>query len=108
MVEGVVAIAGVVALQFLGAWSGSRWRPVQRLVKARPSILLREGTLLHERLRRERVTEEEVLAAVRASGHGDTSEIGVVVLETDGTLSVVPRRWMGEGSALAGLPDRGG
>ena len=39
-------------------------------------------------MRRERVTEEEILAAVRAQGHGTIEAVGEVVLETDGTLSV--------------------
>ena len=41
--------------------------------------------------RRQRVTREEIGAALRASGKTDISEIQSVVLETDGSMTVVPR-----------------
>jgi uncharacterized membrane protein YcaP (DUF421 family) len=40
-------------------------------------------------MRNERVTEEEILAAIRAQGIADPSSVDAVVLETDGTFSVV-------------------
>lgn len=42
-------------------------------------------------MRRERVAEPEVLAAVRSQGVGDVREVEAVVLETDGTFSVIPK-----------------
>jgi uncharacterized membrane protein YcaP (DUF421 family) len=43
-------------------------------------------------LLRERVTAEEIAAAARGSGHGDLADVETVVLETDGTFSVIGRR----------------
>lgn len=40
-------------------------------------------------MRRERITEDEIRAAVRASGQSDPALIDGVVLETDGSLSVI-------------------
>jgi uncharacterized membrane protein YcaP (DUF421 family) len=42
-------------------------------------------------LLRERVTREEIEAAARGSGHGDLADVETVVLETDGTFSVIGR-----------------
>jgi uncharacterized membrane protein YcaP (DUF421 family) len=50
------------------------------------------GELLPERLRAERVVEAEVEAAVRAAGLARVADAAAVVLETDGSLSVRPRR----------------
>ena len=50
-------------------------------------------------MRRERVTAGEIRQAVRASGHGGL-DVAAVVLETDGTLSVIPRSQRGDGQAL--------
>ena len=41
--------------------------------------------------------------AVRVSGTGDLSTIGAVVLETNGTLSVIPDSSLGTGAALSGV-----
>jgi uncharacterized membrane protein YcaP (DUF421 family) len=40
-------------------------------------------------MRAERITREEILAAVRANGAADVGEVAAVVLETDGSLSVI-------------------
>jgi uncharacterized membrane protein YcaP (DUF421 family) len=50
-------------------------------------------------MRRARVTEDEVLQAARSSGRPGLADVTAVVLETDGTLSVL--------SAQPELPDRG-
>ncbi|MDH2426395.1 YetF domain-containing protein [Sphaerisporangium sp. TRM90804] len=98
--EGVLALAVLVGLQFAGSWLGLRLGPVRRMMTARPSLLLRDGRLLGDELRRLRVTEEEVRQAVRVSGHGDFDQVWVVVLETNGSLSVVSRQQRGGGNAL--------
>jgi uncharacterized membrane protein YcaP (DUF421 family) len=41
-------------------------------------------------MRAQRITREEVLAALRASGAAEVGEIAAVVLETDGSISVIP------------------
>jgi uncharacterized membrane protein YcaP (DUF421 family) len=52
-------------------------------------------------MRAERITREEILAAVRASGDPDQGQIAAaVVLETDGSLSVVPNAGAGAIPAL--------
>ena len=62
--------------------------------------MLRDGRPLHEALRRQRLTESELRQGVRAAGVGGLDQVALVVLETDGTLSVLTRRQLGDGSAL--------
>lgn len=45
--------------------------------------------MLDEALRRERVTREEIHAAVRANGYVAVEDVEAVVLETDGSFSVM-------------------
>lgn len=86
LVEGVAALGLLVGLQYAVAWASSRSRRVERLVKSGPSLLYRSG-FLHDAMRRERVTVDEVRQAVRGQGHSDLGSVAAVVLETDGTLS---------------------
>ncbi len=88
LVEGVTALALLVALQYAVAWASVRSRRVERFVKSEPTLLYREG-FLHEAMRRERVTEDEVKQAARGQGHANLGSVGAVVLETDGTLSLL-------------------
>jgi uncharacterized membrane protein YcaP (DUF421 family) len=71
------------------------------MVKSEPTLLLHRGELLEDRLRSQRVTEGEVRQAVRSHGIGGLESVDAVVLETDGTLSVIPASSAGSASALA-------
>ena len=90
--EGVLALALLIGLQFAITWASVRWPRFQGLVKSEPTLLVRDGKLLDGAMRRERVTREEIDAALREHGYGGLGDIACVVLETDGTLSVIPRR----------------
>ncbi len=72
------------------AWVSGRFKPVSRLVKAEPQRLVYQGALLPEALRHERVVEAEVLAAIREQGLESLDGAAAVVLETDGSFSVIP------------------
>jgi uncharacterized membrane protein YcaP (DUF421 family) len=55
------------------------------------------------------VTRDEVQAAVRSAGCGDLADVAAVVLETDGSFSVIPKVRLGTGSALpSNQPDTSG
>jgi len=103
LAEGVLAFVLLILLQFAITWLSVRSERVQALVKAEPRLLLHHGRLLHGALRRERMTEEEVRAAVRSQGIASLNEVAAVVLETDGSISVLRRAEEGRASALANV-----
>ena len=92
LAEGLVALALLIALQWVVAWGSSRSKRISQLVKSEPQVLYHRGHMIENALLRERVAHEEITAAARGSGYGDLSEVETVVLETDGTLSVIGRR----------------
>ena len=53
----------------------------------------------------ERITEVEVDAAIRKKGFGGRSDIAWVVLESDGSFSVIAETSAGDGVALESVPD---
>ncbi len=102
LAEGVTALLSLVGLQFAVAWTSVRFRGVERLVKSEPTLLVFRGQVLDSALRRERVTRDEVLAALRACGMSRLDEAGAVVLETEGELNVLT--WdKADGEAVAQL-----
>lgn len=101
--EGAVALALLAALQLLVAAVSSRLPRARRGITAEPALLLRHGVVDPAALRRHRLTESEVRQAVRQSGKGDLASIAAVVLETNGTFSVIAASELGAGSALADI-----
>ena len=91
LAEGIVGFGTLVTLQFALTWSTLRIGPLRRLVKSDPTLLVLDGEVRHEALRRERVSERELRAAVRSSGIAHLEDVAAVILETDGAISVLPR-----------------
>jgi len=89
LAEGLLAFALLAGLQYAVAWLSVRSPRFSGLVKSEPSLLLHRGRFLDEAMRRQRVTREEVVSALRSSGLARPEDAAAVVLETDGSLSVV-------------------
>ncbi len=89
VLEALAAFALLCGLQYVVAFLSVRSEWFQGLIKARPTLLFYRGAFLDPALRRERVTHEEVLAAMRCAGAVDPSDVDAVVLETDGSFSVI-------------------
>lgn len=89
LAEGLLALAVLALLQWVVSKMSVSWRGFGRLVRSRPRMLLEDGRYCEEALTAERITRSEVDAAVRSSGIGSLEEVAAVVLESDGTLSVI-------------------
>ncbi|RJE78802.1 DUF421 domain-containing protein [Paracoccus sp. JM45] len=87
--EGLLALALLICLQFGITWASVRSQRSRDLIKSEPTLIVHKGQYLDQVMRRQRMTQEEVLAAVRQAGHLDIKNVQSVVLETDGSLSVV-------------------
>jgi len=89
LVEGVFAFALLCGLQYIVALGALHSQRFERLIKAEPTLVLHKGEALPAMLAKERVTKDEILSAVRERGFSELTDVGAVVLETDGSLSVL-------------------
>ncbi len=89
LAEGVLGLVVLVLLQYLVSELSTRSRIAQRLVRSEPILVYRSG-FLSTAMRRARVTEDEIRQAARGAGKPELDRVVAVVLETDGTLSVLP------------------
>ncbi|MEJ7663119.1 MAG: YetF domain-containing protein [Hymenobacter sp.] len=107
LADGLLAFAVLIGLQFAITWLAVRVPAVSQLVKADPTLLIYQGQFLHAAMRNQRVTEHELLAALRQSGVPSVHEAAAVVLENDGSFSVLQQTADGPGSVLADVPKPG-
>jgi uncharacterized membrane protein YcaP (DUF421 family) len=103
LAQGVLSLALLIGMQFIVTWSSVRAGWVRRLVTGEPALLLYQGVFLQSSLRRARVTEDEVRAAVRSAGVARLDDVGAVVLETDGSFSIVGGDVAAENASLKGV-----
>lgn len=88
---GLVIIATLLVLNFAISFLRVRFPAFNNLVEPRPVVVAKDGKWLDDELKRQELTDEEALAALREHGLENVGETKLVVLEADGSLSVVPR-----------------
>ena len=100
LADGILAFSVLMGLQVFLSWLCVTSHKVDSIINGQPTLLLHRGKFLDGAMRRERVTKEEVLSALRNATVRKFDEIDAVVLETDGTFSVVWRYDSGRKSSL--------
>lgn len=98
--EGVLALALLVILQLVISALAVRSSLLRRFIKAEPRLLFERGRFLAQAMKSERVSESEIRAAARGAGFGALEEVDAIVLETDGSVSVIGKSKAGDRSAL--------
>ena len=89
-IEGVAAMAALVVLQLVVTTASVRMKFLRQAVESSPRRLVASGRMQRGVMRHERITDGEVLQAVRSSGLASLRGVDVI-LETNGKLSVVQR-----------------
>ena len=95
LADGLLALSLLVMLQFVITWLSVRFPRFQSFVKSEPTLLFYQGDFLWKAMKLERFTKEELIAAMRQTGRTYLNEVQAIVLESDGSLSVIPEE--GEG-----------
>lgn len=99
---GLIGALTILLLNFAVVEIAFRYKRARRLLEATPTLLIHNGQILHENLRRERVTLDDLLAALRRSGVVEAAKVRYAVLEENGAISVVPRTAGGDPASPVG------
>jgi uncharacterized membrane protein YcaP (DUF421 family) len=86
--EGLVLVGTILLIDYVIDWLDYRF-PALRLNAARRVPLVRDGRIVHGTLRREKITEEELMTQLREQGIADLGDIAHAYLEGDGHVSVI-------------------
>ena len=86
---GLISALTLLLVNFAVGEATYRWRWFERLVQGKPLPLVRNGKLLLNNMKRERVTLEELRSALRKQNIDGVTRCKHAVLESDGTLTAV-------------------
>jgi uncharacterized membrane protein YcaP (DUF421 family) len=89
LARGLIAIAVLLALQVGISRLACLSDRLEKIINGKPRLVLSHGKFLHENMKSERVTEEELRAAIRAHKLAHLEDVHAVILETDGSFSVI-------------------
>jgi uncharacterized membrane protein YcaP (DUF421 family) len=87
--NGILLVATIMFWSFALNWLGYHIPVIGRLVHPPPLLLVKDGKLIRRNMRKEFITEDELMSMLREQGINDLSQAAQVNLEGDGQISVV-------------------
>lgn len=91
LIGGLIAAATLLLLNWGVSWVRHRSKVVSRWVGGTRTLLIEDGRFLPEHLEKENLEKDEVLMAMREHGLEDLRQVHQAFLETDGSISVIPK-----------------
>lgn len=89
-VTGLMLAAGTIALMtVLISYLGFRFRRLRPILDGEPIVIVQDGKPIDANLRRERLTEEELMSQARLQGIENLDQIKWAVLEKTGAVSFI-------------------
>lgn len=88
--SGLVPILTVLGLELVLSWATLKSTVLRRLLCGKPVLLIENGHLIQENLRRTRVSLDELTGHLREKDVLDISSVQYAILETNGSLTVFP------------------
>lgn len=102
LIQGLFALGLLILLQLVCTYLSVRLPWFRRLIKAQPTLVFFKGEFLADAMRQQRITEQDILAAMRQQHSVDPHSVDAVILETEGSLSVL-KNSVSSGDALRDL-----
>lgn len=103
--DGLVLISTILGWNLLFDYLAYRFRFFHRLLEPPPILLVRDGKILHNNLRREYLSVDDLQSKLREYGIADVAEVRQAFMESDGTVTVIRRQ---PGTADGDAKPRGG
>jgi uncharacterized membrane protein YcaP (DUF421 family) len=88
---GVVGACTLLLANGLVTRVSSRSKKVRTLLEGTPTILIHQGKVIQKNMKKENIAHEELEQALREHGVSSFAEVGIAVLEVDGTISVLKK-----------------
>ena len=89
---GGLFLAGtLVVINWIMLILSRHFRLVHWVLVGRPAFLVRDGEIQEKIMHRERITHHELMSALRTAGLANIEQAKDVILETNGTISVIHR-----------------
>jgi len=91
LIGGLISALTLIALNHLVGAATSSSRTIEMFVEGRPQVLVHNGRIYGDVLRRSQLTRNELDAAIRSAGCTAVDNVHVAILENNGSITVLPR-----------------
>jgi uncharacterized membrane protein YcaP (DUF421 family) len=87
---GLVSATTLIAADRCVSFLMNRWPRLRRWLVGGPVVVLHDGQIVWTHLRRLRLSEEDLCAAIRERGYDNLNDLHLALMETNGEIGVVP------------------
>jgi uncharacterized membrane protein YcaP (DUF421 family) len=91
LIDGAVALAIIISLQYLLAWTAKESKVLEKVINSSPTLVFYQGKFLKDAMDKEVLTEEEVYAEIRKFRMLNVNDVEAVVMELNGELTVIKK-----------------
>lgn len=92
VLAGIILSITLVAANWITGKITFSSKRAERLIEGAPQVILHDGKVYEQTLADAQLTRHELMAAIRSEGYTDLQEIRSVILENDGSMSIIPKR----------------
>jgi uncharacterized membrane protein YcaP (DUF421 family) len=86
----LIVISTITLLTVLVSWVNWRFRSLRSVLEGQPVVLVENGKLIEQNMKRERITVEDIESEGRQQQVTDIADMRWALLETSGRISVIP------------------
>ena len=106
LLSGLIPIMVLVSIEIIVSLIMMKSRKARSLICGHPILIIRNGKLIEEELKRLRITHEDVYSLLRQQNYSDEKDIMYGIIEPNGSLSVLESKDLsGDGIQSAELKE---
>lgn len=94
--EGIILVCTIIFWNFMLDWLSYHSPALRRILQPQPLILVKNGRMYKQNMRKELITKEELMGELREQGVKDLSLVKEARIEEDGQISVIKRKTASE------------
>lgn len=91
LMSGIIPILSLLFSQLIISYMVLKNKKARQVICGKPCVLLLNGKIIEENLRNEMYNLDDLTEALRVGGYPNPAELSLVVLETGGSVSIVPK-----------------
>ncbi|MCH3971904.1 MAG: DUF421 domain-containing protein [Oscillospiraceae bacterium] len=91
LVSGILPIAILVVCELVTSWSMMKSGGFRRLICGKPIIIIADGTVQQNEMRKLRLTTEDLFEQLREKNVFSLKDVAYAIVETDGRMSVIKK-----------------
>ncbi|MCP5098805.1 MAG: DUF421 domain-containing protein [Chloroflexi bacterium] len=87
--DGIILVATIAFWSYALDWLGHRVPQFQNFYHPPPLLLIKNGHFLRRNMRKELITEDELLTQLRLQGLDELSDVAEAFMEGDGSITII-------------------